>query len=30
MTSALSPDSSTLIQMILPTATQNAGWVISV
>ena len=29
ITSALSPDSRTLIQMILPTATQNAGWVIS-
>ena len=30
ITSALSPDSSTLIQMILPTATQNAGCCISV
>ena len=29
ITSALSPDSRTLIQMILPTATQKAGWVIS-
>jgi len=29
ITSALSPDSSTLIQMILPTATQNAGCCIS-
>ena len=29
ITSALSPDSKTLIQMILPTATQNAGCVIS-
>src|SRR5882757_7670700 len=29
ITSALSPDNSTLIQMILPTATQNAGCTIS-
>ncbi len=30
MTSALSPDNSTLIQMILPTASQNAGVCMSV
>jgi hypothetical protein len=29
ITSALSPESSTLIQMILPTATQKAGCSIS-